>query len=57
MTQRAIKQALTERYYSWRDAEEIAKNDPEINLGGDGPVYTPSEFMDEEASVTEEVKK
>lgn len=48
MTQRAIKQVLTERYYSWRDAEGIAKDDPEVNLSGDGPVYTPSEFMEEE---------
>ena len=56
MTQRAIKQVLTERYYSWRDAEDIAKTDPEVNLQGDGPVYTPSEFMEEEP-VTDDTKK
>ncbi|PQE31631.1 50s ribosomal l4 protein [Rutstroemia sp. NJR-2017a WRK4] len=38
---------LTERYYSWRDAEEIAKNDPEINLSGDGPLYTPADLQDD----------
>jgi large subunit ribosomal protein L47 len=43
---------LTERYYSWRDAEIIAKNDPEINLSGDGPVYIPSDFV--EGDVMEE---
>jgi large subunit ribosomal protein L47 len=47
-TQRAIKQVLTERYYSWRDAEVIARDDPEIDLSGNGPVFTPSEFVEEE---------
>lgn len=47
-TQRAIKQVLTERYYSWRDAETVAKNDPEINLSGEGPLYQPVDFMEEE---------
>ena len=56
-TQRAIKQVLTERYYSWRDAETIAKEDPEVNLSGNGPAYTPMEFMEEEIEpeVTAEV--
>lgn len=49
-TQRAIKQVLTERYYSWRDAEDVAKNDPEINLSGQGPLYQPVDFMEEEPS-------
>lgn len=48
LTQRAIKQVLTERYYSWRDAETIAKDDPEINLSGDGPVYNPRDFEADE---------
>jgi len=39
---------LTERYYSWRDAENIAKDDPEINLSGEGPTYNPRNFVDEE---------
>jgi large subunit ribosomal protein L47 len=43
-TQRAIKQVLSERYYSWREAEIIAQQDPEIDLSGAGPLYTPMEF-------------
>lgn len=50
---RAIKHALTERYYSWRDAEVIAQSDPELNLTGKGPVYTPS-FVEEEDVFEEE---
>jgi large subunit ribosomal protein L47 len=48
MTQRAIKQVLTERYYSWRDAEVIAKDDPEINLSGNGPAYTPTDLVEDD---------
>jgi large subunit ribosomal protein L47 len=47
-TQNAIKQVLTERFYSWRDAEAIAKNDPEVDLSGEGPTYTPSDFVEED---------
>jgi large subunit ribosomal protein L47 len=47
-TQKAIKQVLTERFYSWRDAEAIAKNDPEVDLSGEGPTYTPSDFVEED---------
>ena len=32
ITQRAIKHALTERYYAWEDARRVAKNDPTVNL-------------------------
>ena len=46
-TQRAIKHVLTERYYAWQDAAAIAKDDPEVDLSGMGPAYTPSEFEDE----------
>ncbi|KAH8804843.1 54S ribosomal protein L4, mitochondrial [Xylogone sp. PMI_703] len=52
-TQRAIKHVLTERYYAWRAAEEVAKKDPEINLSGEGPVYVPRNFEDEEKSTAE----
>lgn len=47
LTQRAIKQALTERYYSWREAEDLAKKDGEINLSGDGPAYVPGDFIED----------
>lgn len=52
-TQRAIKQALTERYYSWREAEVLAQNDEEINLSGEGPTYVPKDFLED--GVAEEV--
>ncbi|EHL02748.1 putative 54S ribosomal protein L4, mitochondrial [Glarea lozoyensis 74030] len=48
ITQRGIKQTLTERYYSWREAELLAQQDPEINLSADGVSYTPKEFTEEE---------
>lgn len=52
-TQRAIKHALTERFYTWQDAVEVASSDPEINLkGANGKVYTPSAYEDE-AEATE----
>lgn len=52
-TQKAIKQVLTERFYSWRDAEAIAKNDPEVDLSGEGPTYTPSDFVEEDVPEVE----
>lgn len=39
---------MTERYYSWRDAENIANDDPEVNLSGEGPTYIPSDFVEED---------
>jgi large subunit ribosomal protein L47 len=45
---KAIRHVLTERYYVWEDAVELAKEDPEINLSGEGQVYTPQEFLVEE---------
>ncbi|KAB5572365.1 mitochondrial 39-S ribosomal protein L47 (MRP-L47)-domain-containing protein [Coniochaeta sp. 2T2.1] len=48
-TMKAIRHVLTERYYVWEDAVELAKKDPEINLsGGEGQIYTPQEFLVEE---------
>ncbi|KAG8669750.1 54S ribosomal protein L4 mitochondrial [Fusarium poae] len=52
-TQRAIKHVLTERYYTWQDAVDVAMNDPEINFeSSDGQAYTPSAYEDE-ANVAE----
>lgn len=43
-TQNAIKHALTERFYAWEDAVQLAKEDPEIEFTKDGGVtYTPME--------------
>lgn len=50
---RAIKHALTERFYTWQDAVEVARSDPEINLeGGEGQVYTPSAYEEGYDDVT-----
>ncbi|EWC44107.1 mitochondrial 54S ribosomal protein L4 [Drechslerella stenobrocha 248] len=43
-TQRAIKHALTERYYAWQEALKAAESDPEIDLSGQGPAYVPKPF-------------
>lgn len=40
-TQAAIKHALTERFYAWEDARKLAQQDPEVDLSGVGPAYTP----------------
>ena len=48
MTQRAIKHVLTERYYAWKDAESLAKDDPEVNLSGNGRAYTPMDLAEED---------
>ena len=45
---RSIKHALTERFYTWEDAVDIARSDPEIDLEArDGQVYKPSAYEDE----------
>ena len=44
---KAIKHALTERYYAWEDAVEVAKEDPEVDLSGNGPAFTPREYLEE----------
>lgn len=48
-TRRGIKHVLTERYYAWKDALEVAQTDKEIDLSGKGPVYVPA--LLEEASL------
>jgi large subunit ribosomal protein L47 len=49
---RSIKHVLTERFYAWEDARELAENDPEVNLSGDGPAFVPQAYL-EEADVPE----
>ncbi|KAL1835813.1 hypothetical protein VTJ49DRAFT_6034 [Mycothermus thermophilus] len=46
-TMRAIKHVLTERFYLWEDAVELAKKDPEVNLTGEGPAFTPKDYLEE----------
>ncbi|TGZ84424.1 MRP-L47-domain-containing protein [Ascodesmis nigricans] len=40
-TQKRIRYVLTERYYAWEEAREIAETDPEVNLSGVGQAYVP----------------
>ncbi|KAG8425355.1 54S ribosomal protein L4 mitochondrial [Metarhizium acridum] len=50
-TMRAIKHALTERYYTWQDAVDVAMSDPEIDMHAeDGQVYKPSAYEEEVAA-------
>lgn len=54
---RAIKHTLTERQYAWEDAVELAKSDPEVNLSGEGPAYSPRDYLEpaeEDAAGAEE---
>ncbi|KAH8173070.1 mitochondrial 39-S ribosomal protein l47 (MRP-L47) domain-containing protein [Sarocladium implicatum] len=47
-TMRAIKHALTERQYTWEDAVEVAKSDPEIQITEDNRItYQPSAYEEE----------
>ncbi|KAF4587472.1 50S ribosomal protein L4 [Ophiocordyceps camponoti-floridani] len=49
-TMRSIKHALTQRYYTWEDAYEAAKRDPEIDLEAkDGNIYKPAVQKDSDA--------
>jgi large subunit ribosomal protein L47 len=43
---RSIKHALTERFYAWEDAVKLAKDDPEVDLSGEGNAYTPMEHLE-----------
>lgn len=48
---RAIKHALTERYYTWQDAIDVAMSDPEIDMHAeDGQVYKPSAYEEDVAA-------
>ncbi|KAK2613746.1 hypothetical protein N8I77_000636 [Diaporthe amygdali] len=54
-TQSAIKHALTERFYAWEDARKLAQQDPEVDLSGTGPAYTPNgSYLESEETAWEE---
>lgn len=57
LTMRAIRHVLTERFYTWEDAVELAKTDPEINLAGTGSAYTPGAFLEDDTTSTEASEK
>ncbi|KAK1829151.1 ribosomal protein L47 mitochondrial [Podospora conica] len=50
-TMRSIKHVLTERQYAWEDAVELAQQDPEIDMSGNGPVFTPSSYLEDAPEV------
>lgn len=52
-TMRGIKHTLTERFYAWEDAFELAKTDPEVDLSGAGPAFQPSAYLEEDVSALE----
>ena len=39
---------LTERYYSWDEARKIARDDPEVDLSGEGPAYVMPDMFEED---------
>ncbi|KAI4131054.1 MAG: hypothetical protein LQ347_003135 [Umbilicaria vellea] len=51
-TQRAIKHALTERWYAWEDARKVARDDPEVDIHRRRKPYNPRNLEDD---VSEEV--
>ncbi|RYO77042.1 hypothetical protein DL766_006876 [Monosporascus sp. MC13-8B] len=50
-TMKAIRHALTERYYLWEDARELAESDPEIDLSGNGEAYKPRNYFEAEEAL------
>ncbi|TGJ79098.1 hypothetical protein E0Z10_g9666 [Xylaria hypoxylon] len=46
-TMRAIKHALTERWYLWEDARKLAEADPEINLSNVRSPFTPKDYLED----------
>ncbi|KAI1412168.1 MRP-L47-domain-containing protein [Hypoxylon sp. FL1857] len=47
-TMKAIKHALTERYYLWEDARKLAETDPEVDLSNTNNPYKPSGYLEED---------
>ena len=39
---------MTERYYSWDEARKLAREDPEVDLSGEGPAYILPEVFEED---------
>ncbi|KAK9771322.1 putative Large ribosomal subunit protein uL29m [Seiridium cardinale] len=48
-TMKSIKHALTERYYTWEDARQLAEEDPEIDLANPTSPYNPSTYFEDAA--------
>ncbi|KAH8203099.1 hypothetical protein TruAng_002732 [Truncatella angustata] len=52
-TMKSIKQALTERFYAWEDARQLAEEDPEVDLANAANPYTPRNYFEEEVTGSE----
>ncbi|OAA54812.1 50S ribosomal protein l4 [Niveomyces insectorum RCEF 264] len=46
-TMRGIKHVLTERFYTWEDAMDLAQTDPEIDTSGQGPAFQPLAYLED----------
>ncbi|KAK6502124.1 54S ribosomal protein L4 mitochondrial [Arthrobotrys conoides] len=55
-TQRAIKHALTERYYAWQEALKVAESDSDIDLSGKGPAFNPQN-LDTDSSLPKQTSE
>ncbi|CAK7231930.1 54S ribosomal protein L4 mitochondrial [Sporothrix bragantina] len=53
-TMARIKHVLTERFYAWEDAVDLAQTDPEIDLSGNGPAFRPAAYLEEEPALAVE---
>lgn len=47
---KSIKQALTERFYTWEDARQLAEEDPEIDLANATNPYSPNTYLEEDVA-------
>lgn len=47
-TQRGIKHVLTERHYAWEEARQLAQQDQEVDLSGEGAAYQPGRMLEDE---------
>lgn len=52
-TMKSVKQALTERFYTWEDARQLAENDPEVDLASTTNPYKPSNYFEDDVVAAE----
>ena len=50
----AIRHTLTERFYTWQGAVEVAKTDDEINMNAEeGGAYIPSSYEEDDIDLSD----
>ncbi|XXG99197.1 hypothetical protein Hte_005532 [Hypoxylon texense] len=52
-TMKAIRHALTERFYLWEDARKLAETDPDIDLSNYKNPYTPGTYFEDDVQNAE----